>query len=48
MRAADFDRLDEADARALYERLQRRLEPAPAAARHPLALYQAQADALAL
>lgn len=48
MRAADFDRLDEADARALYERLQRRLEPAPAAARHPLSLYQAQADALSL
>ncbi|MGA6159597.1 HK97 family phage prohead protease [Stenotrophomonas sp. NPDC087984] len=48
MRAADFDRLDEADARTLYERLQRRLEPAPAAPRHPLSLYQAQAAALAL
>ena len=47
MRAADFDRLDEADARALYERLQRRLEPAPAAARHPLSLYLAEADLLA-
>ena len=48
MRAADFDRLDEADARALYERLQRRLQPAPAADLHPLSLYQAQAAALAL
>ncbi|MFI0772321.1 HK97 family phage prohead protease [Streptomyces sp. NPDC021218] len=48
VRAADFDRLDEADARALYERLKRRLEPAPAAARHPLSLYLAQAAALAL
>ncbi|MDV5147185.1 HK97 family phage prohead protease [Streptomyces sp. SBC-4] len=48
MRAADFDRLDEADARALYERLQRRLEPAPTAAQHPLSLYQAQAAALGL
>lgn len=48
MRSADFDRLDEADARALYERLQRRLEPAPAATGHPLALYLAQAEALAL
>lgn len=48
MRSADLDRLDEADARALYERLQRRLEPAPVADAHPLALYQAQAEALAL
>ncbi|WP_406000694.1 HK97 family phage prohead protease [Streptomyces sp. NBC_00829] len=48
MRGADFDRLDEADARALYERLQRRLEPAPVAVQHPLSLYQAQAEALAL
>ena len=48
LRSADFDRLDEADARALYERLQRRLEPAPVAADHPLSLYQAQAEALAL
>jgi HK97 family phage prohead protease len=47
MRSADFDRLDEADARALYERLQRRLEPAPVAARHPLSLYLAEADLLA-
>ena len=46
IRSADFDRLDEADARALYERLQRRLEPAPAA-RHPLSLYLAEADLLA-
>ncbi|MFI0825719.1 HK97 family phage prohead protease [Streptomyces roseolus] len=46
MRAADFDRLDEADARALYERLQRRLEPAPAADRHPLSLYLAEAELL--
>lgn len=47
IRSADFDRLDEADARALYERLQRRLEPAPAAARNPLSLYLAEADLLA-
>ncbi|MET7779571.1 HK97 family phage prohead protease [Streptomyces mirabilis] len=47
-RSADLDRLDEADARALYERLQRRLEPAPAAAAQTLSLYQAQAAALAL
>lgn len=47
MRAADFDRLDEADARALYARLQQRLQPEPApAARHPLSLYLAQAQAL--
>jgi HK97 family phage prohead protease len=47
MRSADFDRLDEQDARALYERLQRRLEaPAPADAGMPL--YQAQAALLAL
>lgn len=44
MRSADFDRLDEADARALYERLQRRLEPT--AGSHPLSLYLAQAQAL--
>ncbi|MCP9209288.1 HK97 family phage prohead protease [Streptomyces cucumeris] len=48
VRAADFDRLAEADARVLYERLKRRLEPAPAAVRHPLSLYVAQADALSL
>ncbi|MEU9946922.1 HK97 family phage prohead protease [Streptomyces sp. NPDC047939] len=48
LRSADFDRLDEADARALYERLQRRLEPAPAAASHPLSLYLAEAEALSL
>jgi len=47
IRSADLDRLDEADARALYERLQRRLDPAPAAARHPLSLYLAEADLLA-
>jgi len=48
MRAADFDRLDEADARALIERLQRRLQPddKPADAGHPLSLYQAMAAAL--
>ena len=48
MRAADLDRLDEADARALYERLQRRLqpEPKPADQGHPLSLYRAMADAL--
>lgn len=48
MRAADFDHLDEVDARALYERLQRRLTPAPVADAHPLSLYLAQADALSL
>jgi HK97 family phage prohead protease len=48
MRAADFDRLDEADARALYERLQRRLEPVPVADRHPLSLYLAEAESLGL
>lgn len=47
IRSADFDRLDEADARVLYERLQRRLQPAPAATRHPLSLYLAEADLLA-
>jgi HK97 family phage prohead protease len=48
MRAADFDRLEEQDARALLERLQRRLEPEvePAAARHPLGLYRALTDSL--
>ncbi|MGW7195543.1 HK97 family phage prohead protease [Streptomyces chryseus] len=48
MRSADFDRLGEDDARALYERLQRRLaapeQPAPAG----MPLYQAQAALLAL
>jgi HK97 family phage prohead protease len=48
MRGADFDRLDEADAQALYERLQRRLVPAPEPVRHPLSLYVAQAEALGL
>lgn len=52
MRAADFDRIGDDDARALMERLQRRLappvvEPAPVAG-HPLSLYLAQAEALAL
>jgi HK97 family phage prohead protease len=51
LRAADFDKLGDDDARALYERLQRRLSP-PAVpkptAGHPLSLYQAQAAALAL
>lgn len=50
MRAADFDRLDEADARALYERLQLRfqpVEPEPVAG-HPFSLYLAQAEALSL
>lgn len=51
MRAADFDKLGDDDARALYERLQRRLappvEPEPVAG-HPLSLYLAQAEALAL
>jgi HK97 family phage prohead protease len=51
LRAADFDKLGDDDARALYERLQRRLSPPgvpePTAGR-PLSLYQAQAAALAL
>jgi HK97 family phage prohead protease len=51
LRAADFDKLGDDDARALYERLQRRLSP-PAVpeptAGHALSLYQAQAAALAL
>ncbi|RSN13748.1 HK97 family phage prohead protease [Streptomyces sp. WAC 01325] len=53
MRAADFDQLSDDDARSLMERLQRRfappvVEPAPAPAGHPLSLYLAQAEALAL
>lgn len=51
MRAADFDRLGDDDARALMERLQRRFappaEPQPTAG-HPLSLYLAQAEALGL
>ncbi|MEV0183815.1 HK97 family phage prohead protease [Streptomyces sp. NPDC050625] len=51
LRAADFDKLGEDDARTLLERLQRRLappvEPEPPAG-HPLSLYLAQAEALAL
>lgn len=51
LRAADFDKLGDDDARALLERLQRRLSP-PAVpeptAGHVLSLYQAQAAALAL
>jgi HK97 family phage prohead protease len=47
MRSADFDRLDEQEARALYERLARRFEaPQPAPAGMPL--YQAQAVLLGL
>jgi HK97 family phage prohead protease len=49
MRSADFDRLGEADARALYERLQRRLQPQPdPAAGRSLSLCLAQAEALSL
>ncbi|MER8197066.1 HK97 family phage prohead protease [Streptomyces microflavus] len=48
MRSADFDQMDEVDARALYERLQRRLEPTPEAVAHPLDLYRMQAEALSL
>jgi len=53
MRAADFDQLGEDDARALMERLQHRFappvaEPEPKPAGHPLSLYLAQAEALAL
>jgi HK97 family phage prohead protease len=51
LRAADFDKLGDDDAKALLERLQRRLSP-PAVpeptAGHLLSLYQAQAAALAL
>jgi HK97 family phage prohead protease len=47
VRAADFDRLDEADAKALYERLQRRFQP-PEAEPQTLSLYQAQAAVLGL
>jgi len=47
VRAADFDRLDEADARALYERLQRRFQPAEAEP-STLSLFQAQAALLGL
>ncbi|MEU3563522.1 HK97 family phage prohead protease [Kitasatospora sp. NPDC006786] len=45
-----LDRLAEDDARALYERLGARFAPAPAPASTggPLALYRAQAEALAL
>jgi HK97 family phage prohead protease len=48
MRAQDFDRLDEDDARALMERLERRLVTPAEPARAPLSLYLAQAQALAL
>lgn len=51
LRAADFDKLGDDDARALYERLQRRLSPPEVpelTAGHLLSLYQAQAAALAL
>ncbi len=47
VRAADFDRLDEADAKALYERLQRRFQPAQAEP-STLSLFQAQAAVLGL
>lgn len=47
VRAADFDRLDEADARALYERLQRRFQPTEAGPQ-TLSLYAAQAAVLGL
>ncbi|MER8004982.1 HK97 family phage prohead protease [Streptomyces sp. NPDC094149] len=47
VRAADFDRLDEADARALYERLQRRFQPTGAEPT-TLSLYAAQAAVLGL
>jgi phage head maturation protease len=51
LRAADFDKLGDDDARALLERLQRRLSPPvdpEQPAGHLLSLYQAQAAALAL
>lgn len=51
MRAADFDKLGDDDARTLLERLQRRLSPPVGpepVAGHPLSLYLAQAEALAL
>ncbi|MEU6098943.1 HK97 family phage prohead protease [Streptomyces sp. NPDC047079] len=51
LRAADFDKLGDDDARALMERLQRRFAPPVTPAQpagHPLSLYQAQAAALSL
>ncbi|MEU9380006.1 HK97 family phage prohead protease [Streptomyces sp. NPDC048279] len=47
VRAADLDRLDEADAKALYERLQRRFQPAEPEPQ-TLSLFQAQAALLSL
>jgi HK97 family phage prohead protease len=47
MRAADFDHLEEVDARALYERLQRRFQPVEAEPQ-TLSLFQAQAALLGL
>lgn len=45
LRSADFDQMDEADARALYERLSRRFAPAPAAGLSvELARAQAERD----
>jgi HK97 family phage prohead protease len=46
LRGLDIDRMADAEARALYERLSRRLAPAPAAPetqRHTLSLYEAEA-----
>ncbi|MGI5232868.1 HK97 family phage prohead protease [Actinoallomurus sp. CA-142502] len=49
LRAQDLDRLGEADARALVERLQRRLAPKPpATGGTPLSLALAEAEALGL
>lgn len=48
MRSLDIDHFDEADARALLARLERRLQPRPAPAGNDLSLYLAQAAALDL
>jgi HK97 family phage prohead protease len=48
MRAADFDRLDPADAEALIARLQKRIAPPAPAADRSLSLYRAQAELLGL
>jgi HK97 family phage prohead protease len=48
VRGLDIERMGETDARALYERLQRRLVPAAAPVERPLSLYQAQAEVLGL
>lgn len=49
LRALDFDRMGDEEARALYERLAARFTPPPPPAtsrRHPLSLYEAEATLL--